>query len=70
MSNPFKKIADNAKNTKSSQQFFVEKKVSTSYVLICEVCGAPRPKKTNLTKCDYCKSSFMDIDANIRLNSL
>ncbi|MDP5229634.1 MAG: hypothetical protein NWQ38_04520 [Cellulophaga sp.] len=66
MSNPFKKIADNAKNTKNVQQHLGAKSITTSYVVDCETCGAPRPKNTNLTTCSYCKSVFMNTNTTIK----
>lgn len=69
MSNPFKKIADNAKNTKNVQQHIGVKTVTSSYAMACETCGAPRPKNTNLSICDYCRSPFMQINYTIKSDS-
>lgn len=66
MANPFKKIANNAESTKNKNQFKDEKKSSSVHSRTCEQCGAPRPKDTNLVKCDYCGFQFMDIDETIK----
>jgi len=66
MSNPFKKIAKNAESTKSETQWKGSKKNATVKSTTCQQCGAPRPKNTDLTTCDYCKFKFMDIDVVIK----
>jgi len=66
MANPFKKIAKNAKNTKSKSISEAEKKEAKIESRTCEQCGAPRPKNTNLTTCAYCGYEFMIIDAAIQ----
>lgn len=65
MSNPFKKISKNAEQSKNSMythEIRTDAKVSTRQ---CNSCGAPRPKNTDLTSCNYCNTSFMDIDETI-----
>jgi len=63
MANPFEKIIKNSEKTK--KQWDSEKKDSTVDAKQCNTCGAPRPKKTNLTTCDYCGTRFMSIDEKI-----
>lgn len=66
MSNPFKKIADNSKTSKNKSQFKDSKTSSEVSSNTCGQCGAPRPKNTNLTTCDYCGFRFMDIDTIVK----
>ena len=66
MSNPFKKITENSERTK--KEWEGTKKVSKTYSKSCECCGAPRPKNTNLTACNYCSFKFMDIENEIKLD--
>lgn len=66
MENPFKKIGDNAKKTKSKTQFKDEKKTATVQSRTCEQCGAPRPRNTDLATCDYCGFKFMDIGTTVK----
>ncbi|SMC65334.1 hypothetical protein [Cellulophaga tyrosinoxydans] len=68
MSNPFKKITTNAQNTKSTL-YASEEKTASSYALACASCGAPRPKKSNLATCDYCKAPFMNTNTVINADS-
>ena len=63
MSNPFKKITKNAEKTKKKWDSI--KETSTVNSKQCETCGASRPKKTNLTTCDYCGTRFMNINEKI-----
>ena len=63
MSNPFKKITDNSEKTKKKWDFI--KETSNVNSKLCNSCGAPRPKKTNLTTCAYCDSQFMNIQEQI-----
>jgi len=65
MSNPFKKIASNSKETKNSNQWKGAKTRSTTVSKICSACGAPRPKRTDLRVCAYCGLEFMTIDKTI-----
>lgn len=69
MSNPFKKITANSQNSKTSLYSSGEKIAATSYTLACATCGAPRPKKSNLATCDYCKSPFMNTNTVINADS-
>lgn len=64
MSNPFKKITKNSESTKKQWDSF--KETSSVNAKQCSACGAPRPKKTNLTTCDYCGSIFMNIAIEIK----
>lgn len=64
MSNPFKKITKNSEETKMKWEGVkTGSKISTT---ACKCCGAPRPKNTDLTNCDYCGFKFMDIDTKIK----
>ena len=63
MTNPFKKITQNAKESKKDWE---RKKKSETITRKCEGCGAARPKDTNLTTCDYCGFQFMNIDKEIK----
>lgn len=63
MANPFKKITDNAEKTKKEWDSVKER--SSVNAKQCETCGAPRPKKTNLTTCNYCGTIFMSISEKI-----
>lgn len=60
----FKKLAQTAQDTK--KEFASEKKHSEINTKTCSTCGAPRSKATNLVKCDYCKTPFMNIDTQIK----
>ena len=64
MSNPFKKITDNANKTKKI--WGTECDASSTDSRKCENCGAARPKDTNLTTCDYCGFKFMTIKNEIK----
>jgi len=64
MSNPFKKIAQNAKDTQ--KKYGSENQESGTSSRKCEGCGAVRPSDTNLTTCDYCGFKFMTIDSEIK----
>ncbi len=65
MGNPFQKFTKKTTETKSS--FFESdvKKTSSVSTRKCDCCGAPRPAKSNLAKCSYCNTPFMNIDAKI-----
>jgi len=66
-SNPFKKIINNSKETKPVyDDVRTDASIETK---TCKACGAPRPRKTNLTTCAFCGHRFMDIDANIQSDS-
>lgn len=59
MSNPFKKITINAETSKGKTH---TQGIRTETLVVsksCDSCGAPRPKNSNLVKCDYCKTPFM-----------
>ncbi len=58
MGNPFKKIADNAKET--AKKWETEKESSTIETTACPQCGAPRPVNTNISNCSYCSFQFME----------
>lgn len=64
MGNPFKKITKNSEETK--KKWDSEKVASEVSSKKCTGCGAPRPKNTNLTTCDYCGLKFMDINDVIK----
>ncbi len=66
MANPFKKIIKNAKENKSTMYTSEKGATAKVYTKQCNSCGAPRPTKSNLTKCSYCKTPFMQIDATIK----
>lgn len=68
MSNPFKKIVQ---NTKESEKHYSKGAKTTSEIKtrVCKNCKAPRPADTNLTTCDYCGFKFMDIDVVIKSNN-
>lgn len=69
MSNPFKKITSNAENSKS-EIYDKEKRSETSVSSRkCNSCGAPRPKNSNLEKCDYCRLPFMANVQNLQADS-
>lgn len=63
MSNPFKKITDNANKT---QKKWERNETSEAKTRKCDGCGAARPKDTNLTTCDYCGFKFMTINTEIK----
>ncbi|RKR13513.1 coiled coil protein [Maribacter vaceletii] len=66
MGNPFKKITNNAETSKSALHDR-GKSTSTSVSTIqCNSCGAPRPKNSNLAKCDYCRLPFMENVENFK----
>ena len=61
MSNPFKKIALNSQDTKST---FFDQNINenaSNETLTCKGCGAPRPFKSDLSQCQYCRATFMNI---------
>lgn len=60
MANPFKKITKNAEDSKSQLHDSGQRKQTGVASKSCATCGAPRPKDTNLVRCDYCKTSFME----------
>lgn len=64
MPNPFKKITNNANQTK--KVYGNEREASKTDSRKCEGCGAARPKDTNLTTCDYCGFKFMTINNEIK----
>lgn len=64
MSNPFKKIIKRANETQ--KRFESDNKEANVATTACSSCGAPRPKRTNLTTCSYCGFKFMTIDAEIK----
>ncbi|WP_299099100.1 hypothetical protein [uncultured Winogradskyella sp.] len=66
MSNPFKKITSNAAQSKNSMYNTEAHNETTVSTRDCDTCGAPRPKKSDLTICSYCKTSFMDIGTVIK----
>lgn len=59
MSNPFKKITTNAETSKSDLHSRGQQTETRTSSESCKTCGAPRPKKTNLVTCDYCRQPFM-----------
>ncbi len=63
MSNPFKKIVNNANNTKKHWERIERSEANT---IRCSNCGAARPQDTNLTTCDYCGYRFMSIENVIK----
>lgn len=63
MSNPFKKIAGNSRDTAKKWESF--KGTSTVDSRKCPRCGAPRPVNTNIANCSYCGFKFMDTDVII-----
>lgn len=64
MSNPFKKITNNANQNKKN--WGNNRETAETSTRKCEGCGAARPKDTNLTTCDYCGFKFMTIDNEIK----
>lgn len=66
MSNPFKKITNNANESKKI--YGTERQTSETKTKKCEGCGAARPKDTNLTTCDYCGFKFMTIENEVRID--
>lgn len=65
MANPFKKII---KNTEESEQASYKKdmhKESSIETKTCPNCGAPRPRRTDLRRCDYCGYEYMNINEKI-----
>ncbi len=69
MSNPFKKISENAKKTKAEKQWKNAKDSSEIGAITCRNCGAPRPKDTDIRKCEYCGYEFMSIDSPIKIST-
>ena len=65
MSNPFKKISKNAEESTNTEYYYEVTKGSKVSSKQCDSCGAPRPKNTDLTSCDYCKTPFMSITKKI-----
>ncbi|PST83667.1 hypothetical protein C7T94_14130 [Pedobacter yulinensis] len=65
-SNPFRKIADNAKKT--SKKWVNIKAESTLDTVVCPRCGAPRPVNTNVSSCDYCHYKFMNVEVLVKRN--
>jgi len=63
MNNPFKKIADNAKETSKKWENY--KNAPTLHTVACPRCGAPRPVNTNVGTCDYCHYKFMNIEVMV-----
>ena len=66
MANPFKKIIENAEQSKSKISSKGIKREQAVYTKTCSSCGAPRPLKTNLVSCSYCNHPFMDVTADIK----
>lgn len=60
MANPFKKITKKSEDTKSNLYSKGITTETTTSTRSCEACGAPRPKKSDLGRCDYCKQTFME----------
>jgi len=69
MTNPFKKITSNAETSKSKSYAQAEQTETRVTTKTCGTCGAPRPKKTNLVKCDYCQQPFMVGVQNFKADS-
>lgn len=69
MSNPFKKIASNAKETKNKKQWEGSKTNAAIATKTCGSCGAPRPKRSDLRVCAYCGLTYMDVDTAIKTDS-
>lgn len=69
MANPFKKIVKNTEENKDPLYKRGIKKTSEIKTRVCENCKAPRPADTNLTTCDYCGFTFMNIDTEIKSDS-
>lgn len=68
MSNPFKKIADNSKQT--AKKWDNLKTQSAVNTVTCPHCGAPRPVNTNIGTCAYCGFKFMELEVKINHNNL
>lgn len=66
MSNPFKKITNDAETSKGKMYNHKERTETSVFSNCCESCGAPRPKNSNLVKCDYCKTPFMENVQNFK----
>jgi hypothetical protein len=66
VSNPFKKIVQNVKVSKTTMFDDDIKHQANVETKTCKSCGAPRPINTNLVHCNYCRTPFMNIDANIK----
>jgi hypothetical protein len=64
MANPFKKLADNARET--AKAWVNDKKETSVTVEKCPQCGAPRPVNTNIANCSFCGFQFMTVDINIK----
>jgi hypothetical protein len=69
MSNPFKKIVTNAQTSKNTMYKEDEQKQTIVTTKSCGTCGAPRPKKSNLVKCAYCRQAFMINVQNFKSDS-
>lgn len=69
MANPFKKITKKSVDTKSD---LYRRGITTETTIMtksCDACGAPRPKKSNLERCDYCKQTFMKNVKNFKADA-
>ncbi|MCK7555565.1 hypothetical protein MKQ70_11310 [Chitinophaga sedimenti] len=64
MSNPFKKIADTAKETQKKWESTKEEPAVTT--ITCPKCGSPRPVGTNIAICAYCGHKFMEVKVEIK----
>jgi ribosomal protein L37AE/L43A len=64
MSNPFKKISANAKET--AKKWDSNKQAATIDSRKCPQCGAPRPVNTDIADCSYCGYKFMEIKVIIK----
>jgi hypothetical protein len=64
MSNPFKKITKNAENSK--KEWDSVRTSADAKTKQCDGCGAPRPKGTDLTICNFCGGQFMEIDVEVK----
>lgn len=62
--NPFKKIIDKSNDTQKKWE--AANKDGAVVTKACTSCGAPRPKKTDLTTCAFCGFKFMTIDIEIK----
>lgn len=69
MSNPFKKITNNAETSKNKMYSNEELTASKASATQCKSCGAPRPINSNLEKCDYCGLPFMENVHNLKADS-
>jgi hypothetical protein len=64
MGNPFKKLANNAKET--AKAWAGDKKEPGITSEKCPQCGAPRPANTNIANCSFCGFQFMTVDIIIK----